>query len=173
MKNLKKLSKFLSLILRHNPEKIGITIQEDGWVPVEELLTKGKIELSDLEEVVATSDKKRFSFSEDKTMIRANQGHSVKVKMNFQEKVPPYILYHGTVRKFCGSIMKEGLKKMNRHHVHLSPDKGTAEKVGSRRGAPVILKIHARKMYVDGFKFYVSENGVWLVDEVPSKYIST
>lgn len=174
--NINKISKFLSLILRHSPETINLKIDENGWANVDELLLKSnqhgtKIDFDLLDEVVETSDKKRFSFNEDLTKIRANQGHSIDVDLNLKEEIPLDFLYHGTVEKFIAEIKKEGLKKMSRHHIHLSSDIETAVKVGSRRGKPKILKINALKMYNDGFKFYLSENKVWLTDNVPSEYI--
>lgn len=170
-----KISKALSYWLRHRPEKIGIKLEKDGWVDVQELLEKSKSELEftfeELQEVVKNNDKQRFSFSEDMKKIRANQGHSADVKIDFKEIAAPPVLFHGTVSQFIDSIKKKGLIPGNRHHVHLSKDKETAEKVGSRRGAPVILNIDAMKMQDDGFKFYISENGVYLTDTVPPKYI--
>jgi putative RNA 2'-phosphotransferase len=171
-----KISKFLSLILRHAPEKIGLVLDENGWVDVEELITKAAqdkmiFSREELEEVVVTNDKQRFAFNEDKSRIRANQGHSIDVELQLESREPPETLYHGTVPKFLESIRLEGLKKMNRNHVHLSPDTATAEKVGSRRGEAVILVVRSKAMYNDGFAFFVSDNGVWLTDHVPVKYI--
>jgi putative RNA 2'-phosphotransferase len=175
----KKLSKSLSYWLRHRPEQIGIEIEKDGWTDVQTLLEKGQIPdkgieftLEDLKEVVANCDKQRFSFSEDFSKIKANQGHSIEVDIKFHEIVAPPILYHGTVGKFMDSIMKKGLIPGSRHHVHLSKDKETAEKVGARRGTPVVLKINSYKMQDDGYRFYISDNGVYLTDFVPPKYIS-
>lgn len=170
-----KISKSLSYWLRHRPEKIGITLEKEGWIGVEELLEKSKVELEftleELKDVVENNDKKRFSFSEDGTKIRANQGHSTDVEITFQEIVAPPVLYHGTVSKFMESIRKEGLIPGNRHHVHLSKDQETAQKVGSRKGAPIVLKINTTKMQDDGFVFYISDNGVYLTEFVPPKYI--
>lgn len=172
---VKKISKSLSYWLRHHPENIGITINEDGWTDVKELIEKAKHKLmfdfNELKHVVDTNDKKRFSLSEDLCSIKANQGHTIEVEIKFKEVVPPQILYHGAPVKVVDQIMKEGLKKMSRHHVHLSPDKETAAKVGSRRGDYKILEIEAMRMRADGHKIYISENGVYLVDEVPEKYI--
>lgn len=172
----KKISKALSYWLRHRPEKIGIKLQKNGWVDVQELMEKAKSEmeftLEELKEVVKNNDKQRFSFSEDMQKIRANQGHSVDVKIEFKEIIAPPVLFHGTVGQFIDSIKKKGLIPGNRHHVHLSKDKETAEKVGARRGTPVILKIDAMKMQDEGFKFFISENGVYLTDFVPPKYIT-
>lgn len=173
---MKKISKFLSLVLRHKPETIGLEMDKNGWVSVKELLKKTKSKFPELnmgllEEVVSTNDKQRFSFNENKTKIRANQGHSIDVDLKYTEQEPPEILFHGTVDKFLKNIKNEGLQKMSRHHVHLSADEETATKVGSRRGKPVILVIESGKMHSDGIKFYKSENEVWLTDMVEPKYI--
>jgi putative RNA 2'-phosphotransferase len=174
-KRARKISKALSFWLRHKPEDIGIELREDGWVDVQELMEKASEKLyftfEELEYVVDNNDKKRFSFSEDMFSIRANQGHSTDVKINFEEVKPPTILYHGAPVGVIDAIMKEGLKKMNRHHVHLSPDRETAAKVGSRRGKFEILEIEAMRMRADGHKIYISDNGVYLTDEVPPEYI--
>jgi putative RNA 2'-phosphotransferase len=176
MIDVKRVSKFLSKHLRHEPEAIGLTLSDGGWVSVDALMaasTKAGVFLNKdiLDEVVRTNDKKRFSYDETGTLIRANQGHSVEVDLQLKPQVPPQILYHGTVEKFMPSIEKEGLSKMQRHHVHLSKDKETAIKVGSRRGKPVILEVDSHKMAEDGFEFLLSDNGVWLVDQVPGRYI--
>ncbi|MCD6051640.1 MAG: 2'-phosphotransferase [Verrucomicrobia bacterium] len=175
-KELTKLSKFLSLVLRHEPERIGITLDNAGWVPVIELIAAcqkhGKsLTVTSLEEIVATSDKKRFAFSDDGQRIRANQGHSVGVDLGLTPVPPPEILYHGTVEKFLPSIRSEGLRKGERHHVHLSKDETTAIKVGERRGQAIILKIAAGRMHAEGHPFFLSANGVWLTDHVPPDYI--
>lgn len=172
----KKKSKFLSLILRHRPEVIGLSLDENGWASVEELLgktTRGHIQLTfeEVKEVVDTNDKKRFAFSDDFTMIRANQGHSLKVDLKLEEKTPPGLLYHGTAVQNLDSIKAQGLVKGQRHHVHLSADKETAVKVGGRHGKPVVLTIAAMNMYQSGVKFYQSENGVWLTDQVAVQFI--
>jgi putative RNA 2'-phosphotransferase len=175
-KRLTKISKFLSLILRHKPQTIGLTLDENGWANVDELLAacakKGNaFTRADLEEVVATNDKKRFSFDETQTKIRANQGHSLKLEIEFEEKPPPKVLYHGTTERNVSAILENGLQKMQRHHVHLSADTETARKVGARYGKPVILEIDTAAMIAEGYKFYVSENSVWLADEVPAKFL--
>lgn len=175
-KQLKQISKFMSLVLRHKPETIGLQLNENGWADVHELIDKmnatgADVTLELINNIVETNDKKRFVFNEDKTMIRANQGHSIDVELNLKEVQPPELLYHGTVEKFVEAIRKDGLKKMERHHVHLSRDMETAVNVGSRRGKPFILTIESAKMYADGHKFYLSENEVWLTDEVPVQYI--
>lgn len=175
MKKLDKLSVFISLVLRHKPEAAGITLDEHGWANVEELLrgineTGRKINMEILENIVATDNKQRYSFNEDKTLIRANQGHSIPVDVGLKEQNPPEILYHGTATRFLNSILNDGLRPMSRLYVHLSKDIETAWKVGKRHGDPVILKINSRDMYKDGYKFYLSENGVWLIEKVDAKY---
>lgn len=174
--NIKKISKFLSLILRHQPELIGIRLDENGWTNVKELIQKSKRKMPGLtkavlEEVVANNDKQRFAFNEDYTEIRANQGHSVTVNLEYQPVEPPRFLYHGTVAQFMPAIREKGLQKMNRHHVHISQDRETAIKVGSRRGKPIILTVRSGDMYKNGVEFYQSDNGVWLTDKVAPEYI--
>lgn len=175
--DIKNTSKFLSLILRHQPSKIKLTLDPNGWAEVDELIANAnkyghqKLNQEILDIVVETNDKKRFAYNEDKTKIRASQGHSISVDLELKPVVPPDYLYHGTVAKFLESIKTNGIQKISRQHVHLSKDRETAIKVGSRRGAPIILSIHTSQMHQDGFVFYQSENGVWLTDEVPSKYI--
>lgn len=176
MNDLKNKSKFLSLVLRHKPETIGITMDPNGWVKVDELIEKCNrnnffLDFNLLEQIVYTNDKKRFSFSNDLQNIRANQGHSVDIDLALEAKTAPALLYHGTVEKFMDSIKAKGLLKMSRQHVHLSQDVETATKVGSRRGKPVILEIDAARMQAEGFVFYQSENGLWLCDEVPVRFI--
>ena len=171
-----KISKFVSLVLRHKPQNIGITLSKDGWANVYELIEKIKltgrnINKDILERVVLYNDKKRFSFNEDHTLIRANQGHSIDVDLQFEDKEPPEILFHGTSISSIESIKQEGIKKMGRLHVHLSLTEETAKKVGERHGKPAIIKINSKKMYEDGIKFYLSENKVWLCDYVDPKYI--
>ena len=172
----KKISKSLSYWLRHHPEDIGLVITKQGWADVKELLEKSKekchFDFNELKYVVQNNDKKRFSLSEDMCSIRANQGHSIAVELGLLEVLPPPILYHGTPNRNVESILKEGLHKAKRHHVHLSKDEKTAANVGSRRGEFTILKIEALKMRADGYKIYKSENDVYLIDEVPPKYIS-
>lgn len=169
--NLTQTSKFISLILRHKPETIGITLDEHGWANVNELLAGLKIDMSTLEEIVATDDKQRYSFNEDKTLIRANQGHSIPVDVELDEVQPPEFLWHGTGKKYMDSICREGLIPKSRLYVHLSSNVPTATAVGKRHGEPVLLRIDARKMYQDGFKFYLSKNGVWLTKYVPTSYL--
>lgn len=173
--DIKRISKFLSLILRHRPELINLTLDENGWANVEDILSnkKQRINLPQLQEVVETNDKKRFSFNEDETKIRANQGHSLKnVDLDLTPQTPPAILYHGTVSKFMDAIQKSGLLKMNRQHVHLSKDKETATIVGSRRGKPKLLEVDTDAMIQAGHEFYLSDNGVWLTDVVPPQFIN-
>ncbi|WP_075342720.1 RNA 2'-phosphotransferase [Tenacibaculum agarivorans] len=176
-KDKRKLSKFLSLLLRHQPETISLTLDEKGWADVDELIEKSKrkrkhFSIQELEEVVVTNDKQRFSFNEDKTKIRANQGHSLKtIDLELEAVQPPEVLYHGTVDKFLGAIQEKGLQKMNRQHVHLSQDIETATKVGSRRGKPIILTINSGEMFRKGYEFYKSKNGVWLTERVPVTFI--
>jgi len=174
--NQRKLSKLLSLTLRHKPETLGVTLDENGWADVKNLLgaMQGRgygVDFSQLENMVINNDKQRFSFNADKSKIRANQGHSLKINLQLTPLKPPDFLYHGTVAKFLESIKLNGLQKRSRHHVHLSPDIATATKVGSRRGKPTILRIKSTEMHKDGYKFYCSENGVWLTDKVPAQYI--
>ncbi len=179
MKNIKherRISKFLSLVLRHQPEKIGISLDEAGWTQITDLLTKINesglsLDLETLKSVVANNQKQRFSFDEKMEKIRANQGHSVNVNLGYQAQIPPNILYHGTATRFKASILSEGLKKMNRHHVHLSESIKTASAVGTRHGKLILLKVLSDEMQRDGFSFYQSENGVWLTDHVPAKYL--
>lgn len=174
--NNKKISKFLSLVLRHQPEIIGLNLDENGWAETQTLLEKlaknnRKIDLQTLEEVVVSNDKKRFAFNADKTKIRASQGHSIHINLGYVPLEPPEILFHGTATRFLDSIKKQGLLKGNRHHVHLSKDVETARSVGSRHGKVVVLKVKALEMYQGGFEFFVSENQVWLTDFVPVEYL--
>ena len=170
------LSKFLSLVLRHQPQTIGITLDSAGWVGIDELLERcnahgTRISLAELHDVVATSEKKRFALSDDGKRIRASQGHSVAVELGYAPTEPPEVLYHGTVSQFLASIYKNGLTKGKRHDVHLSESTGTAQTVGARRGKPIILRIRSGQMHRDGLAFRLSENHVWLTDHVPPQYI--
>lgn len=170
------LSKLLSYILRHKPEEYEIVLDENGYTNVDELISKlnthnENISFEKLQYIVDTNNKKRFAFNDDLTKIRASQGHSVDVELGYAEQQPPEILYHGTVEKFLASILKDGLQKMQRHHVHLSADKITAIKVAQRRGKPIILKIKANEMFSAGYKFYLSDNSVWLTEHVPVNFI--
>ena len=173
--SLKETSKFISLILRHKPDVIGITLDEHGWANVDELIAgvskTHPLNMSMLEQIVAEDEKQRYSFNEDKTLIRANQGHSIPVDVELEEKEPPEILVHGTGEKYVDSISKEGLIPKSRLYVHLSADEETAVKVGQRHGKPVIFKVKSGNMHRDGFKFYCSVNGVWLTKSVPVEYL--
>ena len=167
--NLQSKSRKLSYLLRHNPEELSM--DKNGYVLVLDILIKLDISLENLETIVEENDKKRFSFNKNRDSLRASQGHSVTVDLGLKSQVPPVVLYHGTVDSALKGIFKDGLKKVKRHAVHLSHETLTATKVGSRRGDAIILEIDSKRMYADGIKFFKSENGVWLVDEVPSKYI--
>lgn len=172
---LKNISKYLSLILRHKPEVIGISLDEHGWANVEELIAgiakDYDFNMELLEEIVRSDEKQRYSFNEDKTLIRANQGHSVPVDVELVEQIPPDILWHGTGEKYVSAIDTEGLIPKSRLYVHLSKDEDTATKVGTRHGKPVVYHVLAKKMYDDGYKFFISVNGVWLTKTVPVKYL--
>lgn len=175
-KQLIKSSKFLSLVLRHKPEVIGINLNEQGWADVEELIAKansyGKaLDFASLKEIVETNDKKRFAFNEDQTKIRASQGHSLTLELGYEPVTPPDTLYHGTATRFLDSIFKSGLIKGSRHHVHLSKDLETASKVGIRHGKLAMLEVDAKKMFEQGYHFYVSENGVWLTEHIPPDFL--
>ncbi|MBX3253822.1 MAG: RNA 2'-phosphotransferase [Chitinophagaceae bacterium] len=175
--NLKHISKLMSLVLRHKPETIGLKLDENGWADTMKLIEKMNsnynygVDISLLEEVVTTNDKKRFSFNDDKTKIRANQGHSLDIELNLEPVTPPDILYHGTAVHFLDSILKNGLQKQSRQHVHLSATEETAKAVGSRHGKPVILTIRAKEMSAKGYLFFLSANQVWLTEQVPVEYI--
>jgi putative RNA 2'-phosphotransferase len=173
---LVRVSKFLSRHLRHEPERLGLELAPGGWVGVDELLAacarRGlAVSRAELEEVVARNDKRRFSFDEAGTRIRANQGHSVEVDLQLERAAPPPVLYHGTGERSAEAILSGGLSKMGRHHVHLSADAETARRVGARRGRPVVFEVAAARMAGAGHEFYVSANGVWLVERVPAEYL--
>jgi len=177
-KEIVKISKFLSLILRHRPEMVGIVLDENGWTDVQTLIHKCdvyavgvKFNFDDLKYVVATNNKKRFSFNEDFSKIRASQGHSVEVDLGYKPQQPPEKLYHGTGRNSVSSILKTGLEKRGRQHVHLCINSGVARTVGARHGVPVVFVVDSGDMARDGFEFFLSDNGVWLTDNVPRKYI--
>lgn len=175
-KELKHISKFISLVLRHQPEVINLHLDENGWADVTELLDKMnkkgiKINIDTLNTIVETNDKKRFAFSDDKTKIRASQGHSIEVDLALKPVTPPAVLYHGTTAKYLESIFKTGLQKQSRQHLHLSETIDTAKAVGSRHGKPIILTINAAQMHSDGYQFYLSANNVWLTEMVPVQYI--
>jgi putative RNA 2'-phosphotransferase len=171
-----RASKFLSKHLRHDPAGLGLTLEPGGWVSVDTLLDgcrRAGITLSrdDLAEIVAGSDKRRFAFDETGTRIRANQGHSVEVNLQLEPAEPPAVLFHGTGADVVPAVLREGLRKMRRHHVHLSPDIETATRVGARHGRPVVLAVDAAAMARAGHQFYVSANGVWLTDEVSPAFL--
>lgn len=171
-----KTSKYLSLILRHKPGIIGIELDEHGWAEVDELIAgvskTHTLTKELLEDIVSRDEKQRYSFNEDKTLIRANQGHSIPVDVELPEVEPPEILYHGTGEKYVPSIDVQGLLRKSRLYVHLSADTETARKVGSRHGRPVIYAVKSGKMFRDGLTFYRSVNGVWLTKEVPTRYLA-
>ena len=171
-----RASKFLSLVLRHKPHVIGLTLDDAGCCAVDDLLQKlaqheRAMTVQDLQEVVRNNSKQRFTLSDDGTRIRANQGHSVEVDLQLQPQAPPELLYHGTVAQSLAAIRQDGLQRLARHHVHLSKDVETATAVGQRRGKPVILTVRAGEMHRAGMLFYQSENGVWLADAVPPAYL--
>ncbi len=171
-----RASKFLSLILRHEPERVGLQLDDAGWVGVDELLQAVNrngvaLTLEDLKHIVATSDKKRFAFSDDGQRIRASQGHSVEVDLQYPPQMPPEILYHGTATRFLDGIRQHGLQRMARHDVHLSAETKVTVQVGSRHGKPVLLTIRAGDMHRAGVVVRCSANGVWLVDHVPPQFI--
>jgi len=175
-KSLTKASKFLSLVLRHKPDAIGLTLDVEGWTSISELIDKAQSQIpltkELIEQIVSTSDKQRFKISDDGLMIRASQGHSIKVDLKLLPKEPPAVLYHGTATRFIDSIKQEGLKPGQRHHVHLSTDVATATAVGKRYGKVVILKVDTKSMHQQGYKFFLSDNNVWLTEHVPPPYLS-
>jgi len=171
-----KISKFLSLILRHKPESIGVSMSPHGWVNINELIQaaeKHRIYLNKkiIDQVIKENEKQRFTYSTDGESIRANQGHSINIELELKPSKPPKILYHGTASRFMENIRKKGLLKMNRQHVHLSLLKKTAYDVGKRHGKPIILIIDAQIMTKDGYDFYLSKNGVWLTEHVAPQYL--
>jgi putative RNA 2'-phosphotransferase len=170
------ISKFLSLVLRHKPETIDIQLDQNGWIDINELIAKSnkygiQYDREILNHIVATNSKKRFAFNDKFDKIRASQGHSVEIELGYNNQKPPEILYHGTSEKSVHSIMEKGLEKRNRQHVHLSSDTETAIKVGQRHGKPIVFIVLAEVMYKDNFQFFISENGVWLTDNVPTRYL--
>ena len=174
--NLVPISKFLSLVLRHKPEVIGLELDAEGWAPVEELLKLAKhagteISLDTLLEVIESNDKKRFALSPDQSLIRASQGHSIEVDLGLEPMAPPAKLFHGTVADFVPAIRVQGLLPGQRQFVHLSSDKATARRVGARRGSPVILTIRAARLAASGHELFLSDNGVWLTKAVPPEFI--
>lgn len=176
-KHEQKLSRFLSLVLRHKPEEIGLELDPQGWASVDDLLSRleqygKKLTLEGLQRIVAENNKKRFAFSDDGKSIRASQGHSIEIDLALTHQAPPEFLYHGTATRFMGFIENEGLTKMSRQHVHLSADIHTAHDVGKRHGKPIILEITASVMRDHGHQFFLSENGVWLTESVPPDYLT-
>ena len=175
-KQITKISKFLSLVLRHQPEIIGIQLDQNGWTDINELIEKAnknkiRFDREILNYIVSNNSKKRFAFNDTFDKIRASQGHSVEIELGYTNQKPPEVLFHGTAEIFVQSILDTGLEKRNRQHVHLSSDLETANKVGQRHGKPFIFKVFAEQMYNDNFQFFISDNGVWLTDNVPTKYL--
>lgn len=171
-----ELGKFISLILRHKPQVIGITLDQNGWADTQELLaginaSNRYIDMEILERIVRENNKKRYSFNEDKSRIRANQGHSISVNVEMKEMTAPDELYHGTADRFLDSIKEKGILKMNRQYVHLSADVETAKAVGKRHGKPVVLVIDTKKMAEDGYTFWLSDNGVWQSEDIKWEYV--
>jgi putative RNA 2'-phosphotransferase len=176
-KETTRLSKLLSLVLRHDPAHLGLTLDAQGWVAVDDLLAQAQVHQvpltrEKLSYIVDTSPKQRFSFNEDHSRIRASQGHSVEVALGYEAVVPPAVLYHGTAVQHQAAILAEGLRKMSRQQVHLSAEVETALAVGRRHGRPIVLAVDAAQMQHDGYAFYQADNGVWLTDEVPPRYVS-
>lgn len=169
--NLERVSRFISLILRHKPEIIGIELDEHGWANVDELLKGIEIDFDTLEKIVREDEKGRYSFNDDKTKIRANQGHSINVDVELEEKIPPDVLYHGTGQKYVDSINKIGLIPKTRLYVHMTEDLEVAKITGMRHGKLIVYQIDAKKMNNDGILFYKSVNNVWLTKDVETKYL--
>ncbi|GIG57742.1 putative RNA 2'-phosphotransferase [Longispora fulva] len=165
-----KVSKRMSKVLRHQPERAGLTLDPAGWVDVEDLLAALRLTRDQLDQVVAENNKKRFEIVDGR--IRASQGHSVDVDLGYEPAEPPTVLYHGTPIGNVAPILEQGLLKGNRHHVHLSQDTGTAEQVGARRGRPAVLTVHSGRMAAAGHVFYRSTNGVWLTEHVPAEFVT-
>lgn len=163
-------SKYLALILRHKPELVNVELMKDGWVDLQKLIRNTDFTMNELEDIVKSDNKGRYQFSNDKKYIRAVQGHSKKVDIEFKEFIPTKELYHGTSERFLESILKDGIKKMNRQYVHLSINEDIAMNVGKRHGKPIVIEINAIEMRNDGYKFFIADNGVILTDYVPTKY---
>ncbi|GAA0083358.1 RNA 2'-phosphotransferase [Clostridium sp. CTA-6] len=171
-----KISKFISLVLRHKPQEANLELDKHGWCNITDFLkglnNKGfKVNITDIERIVREDDKQRYSFNEDKTKIRANQGHSIKIDLKLKAIKPPKVLYHGTSTKVINKILHEGIKKQSRQYVHLSSNIETASKVGKRHGKLAILEVNTEQMHLEGYNFYLSDNKIWLTDYVPSKYL--
>jgi putative RNA 2'-phosphotransferase len=174
--HLVRFSKFLSLVLRHKPEEIGLTLDSQGWADVGDLIERANrrgvpLTRELVEQVVATNDKKRFALSADGAKVRASQGHSVEVDLGLEPRQPPEVLFHGTATRFLPGITAKGLLPSGRQHVHLSPDEATAVTVGRRHGKPVVLRVRCGEMHRAGFLFYLSDNGVWLTERVPVAFL--
>ncbi|MBQ2951945.1 MAG: RNA 2'-phosphotransferase [Clostridia bacterium] len=176
MKTMTEISKLIALVLRHKPEALNLTLDEHGWCDAAALVArineKQPFAMEELQRIVAQDSKQRYSFSEDGSMIRANQGHSIPVDVELPEATPPAVLYHGTASRFVESIRSAGLQPRSRLYVHLSADVATAEIVGKRHGKPEIFVVDAARMAADGFTFYLSKNGVWLTKAVPPRYLT-
>ncbi|HEY0037560.1 MAG TPA: RNA 2'-phosphotransferase [Longimicrobium sp.] len=175
--DLVRLSKWLSLVLRHDPAKFGVRLDSAGWTPVDELLAAAErarvpLDAASLRRVVEENDKRRFALSDDGTRIRASQGHSVDVELGLEPATPPAVLFHGTATRFVDSIRRGGLVPGSRQHVHLSADERTAVSVGARHGRPVVLRVDAARMHAAGHPFFLSANGVWLANAVPAEFLS-
>lgn len=175
-KQSKRISKFLSLILRHKPDSVGVQLDANGWTDIDTLLQKmnqagTQIDREVLDYVVTTNNKKRFAFSPCKTRIRANQGHSLEVDLAYHPASPPDSLYHGAPEQVLPLIRESGLKKMQRHHVHMNAAADPCVHVAARYGKPVVLEIDSKQMQADGYEFFVSDNQVWLTDHVPPQYL--
>jgi putative RNA 2'-phosphotransferase len=176
-RQLTRISRYLARHLRHEPQRIGLTLLPGGWVPVDDLLDACRahqfaLTREELEAVVAQNDKQRFAFDETGTHIRANQGHSVEVDLQLEAVQPPTVLFHGTSQRVSAAIEQMGILKMSRHHVHLSEDIETVLRVGARHGVPVVFRVDAARMAADGHRFFRSANGVWLTDHVPALYVA-
>jgi putative RNA 2'-phosphotransferase len=172
----RRLSKLLSLVLRHDPSLVGLRLDPGGWVDLDVLVVgiqsrRPGATRADIERVVATNDKQRFALDATRSRIRANQGHSVAVELGLPRRRPPAALFHGTVATSVPGILRDGLSRRSRHAVHLSPDRATAARVGARRGRPAVLRVDAVRMHAEGYEFSVSDNGVWLVEAVPPEYL--
>lgn len=175
-KEATRLSKLLSLVLRHDPARLGLTLDAQGWAEVDALLAQAQkhqvpLTREKLHYLVETNAKQRFRFSEDGRRIRASQGHSVAVELGYEPLAPPEVLYHGTATRFQAVIRERGLRPMSRQHVHLSIDADTARQVGRRHGQPVVLEVAAARLHAAGHLFYRADNGVWLTGEVPPQYL--
>ncbi len=171
-----KMGRFLSLVLRHQPQAAGITLDQNGWASVDELIrgvnrTGRRLDRAALDRIVAENSKQRYSFNEDRTRIRANQGHSLTVDVELKQQMPPAVLYHGTAQHYVQSILQQGIRRGTRQHVHLTEDQKLAAKVGSRHGQPAVLAVDAADMHQAGYLFYRSENDVWLCEHVPAIYM--